>query len=1841
VRQSAVAPLRRASFIYASTHLRAHLPLPAVVAPLSPRRRRRANRAHALLTHRSQHIVAGRKNCFGSTVSVTTMQSEAGAAGAVHGALTAGSMSTTFTASQGLLLMIPNLYLIAGELMPCVIHVSARAVAKHALTIFNDHSDVMACRQTGFVQLCSHSVQEVMDLALVSHLSSMKARLPFMHFFDGYRTSAEIKKINVIPYDAIEKLIPQEALQKNLRDVSLNPNHPIIRGTGQRPDIFFQNTVAAHGYYLRAPALIQETMNEVGAMVGRPYQLCDYHGAADADRVIVVMGSASETVNQAVTYLNAKGEKVGVVKLRLFRPWPAEMLMKEIPASVKTITVLDRTREDGALGCPVYLDVAATCMEAGRDVKVIGGQFGLASKEFTPNQAVAAFDNMNAETPHNKFVLGINDDVTHTSLAVGPDFNSQPEGTRQCLFWGLGTDGTVGANKQAIKTIGKHTDMYTQGHFAFDSHKGGGVTMSHLRFGPEELQSPFEIHNNADYIACGNTSFINKFDILKAIGEGGKFLLNCPWKTVEELDANLPAVMKRHIAQRNVDMYVVDATTLARDVGLGQRINMVMQAGFYILSGVLPEAQALELLKSNIETMYGKKGPKIVQMNKDCVDATKESLIPIQVPASWGDAQMSGNATGVDRVLELRNISQGANSWGATALTANGGDQARGEHHLDYKDPISFTKAIMDPVLALEGDDLPVSVFTPGGYMPSGTCNYEKRGIAPAVPVWKEENCTQCNYCTIVCPHAVIRPFLFTKDELKTAPDGFRSVKAQGGAEVAGLNYSINLATMDCTGCEVCVESCPDDALHMHPFSEAAQEEVPMFEFAMGIPNKGSRFDKFSVKGSQFQQPLMEFSGACAGCGETPYVKLVTQLFGDRMMIANASGCSSVWGGTSTTNPYTINEEGKGPAWGRSLFEDNAEYGLGMALATQGRRKLVAIQIENALDDPAVNMTDGLRGDLQGWLSNYEDADKCAELIPKIEAALADERAGQPLLDTIFGQTDMMSKSSQWIIGGDGWAYDIGYGGLDHVFAKGENVNVLVLDTEMYSNTGGQVSKSTQAASVVKYASSGKATPKKDLGQMAMMYENVYVASIALGADMGQSVAAIREAEEYPGTSLIIAYSPCIDWGIDMTQMMQVQKAAVDSGYWSIYRYDPRRIDAGEAPFQLDSRRIKVDLQDFLSHENRFASLTRGEPERAEMLQTQLKKANDVRMKKHQRMSMDDYEMLDTLKAALGESVGEKILILYASETGNTADAAKMLAYEMKRRDVRTSCMPMDDFDIADLPTAGTVISLAATCGQGEFPQNCRLMMEALKDDSLPSDYLADLKVATFALGDSGYVFYNNVGTFFHERMVELGAGELIPLGLGDDQAEDKWETAWDDWFPELCGELGTSEPSKELLPAHHDINLQSTNAATMSQIMPSPEAQLLTLQTSEDLTPGGRDVRHYEWDISGTNMTYECGDALGVWSTNGIDKVADFLDWYGLDKDQCIDITDKGSADRAVPLPATATAGQLFSQVLDIFGRPKRQFYEVMELLATDEAEKEELARLVSKDGKGDMRNLINDTTNYADLMQKFPSAKVPLDYLLDFCPAIKPRLYSIASAPEMHPNHIELCVVEEDWEVQSTGEQRRGQSTWCLRNSTPGMVWGDNSTETGLLQQVPAPPDPFGRVGKEGPQLPCFVNAGVVHLPDDPKTPLVMVGLGTGLAPFRSFIQQRKVMKDAGDEVGDCLLYFGARFEATEFMYGAEIEEYVEDGVLTHLKKAFSRDQEHKIYAQTRIEEDPHLIYDYMVNRNGSFYLCGPAGNMPKQMKEAVVNAFCVAGGHSQEEATNMVDRMQITGKYNVEVW
>ena len=1103
----------------------------------------------------------GRKNLFGQKVRIAEMQSEGGAAGAVHGSLAAGALTTTFTASQGLLLMIPNMYKISGEMLPGVFHVTARALAAHSLSIFGDHSDVMGARQTGFAMLASASVQEVMDLALVTHLSAIKASLPFVHFFDGFRTSHEIQKIEQIEYEDMAKLLDYDAV-KRFRERALNPEHPHQSGTAQNPDIYFQGREAANIHYAKVPEIVEYYMEKVGDLTGRRYHLFDYVGAPDAERVLVIMGSGADVAEEAINYLNAKGEKLGLIKVRLYRPFAADKFLAAIPATCKKIAVLDRTKEPGSLGEPLYLDIVDAIAEAGLDIKCCGGRYGLGSKEFTPTMVKQVYDNLKLDEPKNHFTVGIIDDVMNTSLPEGDFVNAAPEGTICCKFFGLGSDGTVGANKNSIKIIGDHTNMFAQGYFAYDSKKSGGLTISHLRFGKTPIQSPYLI-DSADFVACHNASYVTRYDVLEGIKDGGVFLLNSPW-TVEDMERELPASMKQTIAKKHIRFYNMDAVKLAREVGMGNRINTIMQSAFFKLAEIIPADEAIDYMKAAAKKSYAKKGEDVVQKNYAAIDIGVTGITEINYPEAWATA-----------------------TSGATAM-----------HVSDDPYFVDFIK----PILAQQGDKLPVSKLAADGYVPTGTTKYEKRGIAVEVPMWIPENCIQCNQCALVCPHASIRPFVMTEET--EAPETFVAKKATGVGD--GKLFRIQVSPYDCTGCGSCVNVCPakTKALKMAPLAEVEKVENDNWNFAMALPTLDLPVNKATVKGSQYLQPMFEFSGACAGCGETPYVKLVTQLFGDRMIVANATGCSSIYGGSAPTCPYTVNKQGHGPAWANSLFEDNAEFGFGMNLATTHRRERLADLIRQL----AEGCGDEVKAICNAWLENKDDAEGSRKAAPAV-VKMAEECMNcgcecDEICKEIYDLRDLLVKKSQWIFGGDGWAYDIGYGGLDHVLAMDEDVNVLVMDTEVYSNTGGQSSKATPTGSVAKFAAAGKRTKKKDLGMMAMSYGYVYVAKVCMGANPAQLLKAMVEAEAYKGPSLIIAYAPCINHGIKagMNKVQDEAKRAVEAGYWPLYRYNPDLAAQGKNPFTLDSKPATGDYKEFILGENRYAALKQQFPEEAATL---------------------------------------------------------------------------------------------------------------------------------------------------------------------------------------------------------------------------------------------------------------------------------------------------------------------------------------------------------------------------------------------------------------------------------------------------------------------------------------------------------------------------------------------------------------------------------------------------------------------------------------------------------------
>ena len=1125
----------------------------------------------------------GRNNIFGQKLLVRQLQSEAGASASVHGSLAAGALTSTFTASQGLLLMIPNMYKMAGELLPAVFHVSARAIATHALSIFGDHQDVMAVRQTGFSLLGSCSVQEVIDLGFVAHLSAIEASLPFLHFFDGFRTSHEYQKVEMVDYEDIAKLVNWDAINA-FRSRAANPENPELRGTAQNPDIYFQGMEAANPYHLVVPQIVEKYMEKVSALTGRSYHLFDYVGSKDATHIIISMGSSCETIEEVVNNLTAKGEKVGLIKVRLYRPFVPEYLFKVIPSTVKTITVLDRTKEPGAPGDPLYLDIYTAYAEQNKKDNspiplILGGRYGLGSKEFTPAMVKAVFDNMSKDEPKNHFTVGIIDDVTKTSLDVPEEFDSSVPGTVSCKFWGLGADGTVGANKSAIKIIGDNTNMYAQAYFAYDSKKSGGLTISHLRFGQTPIQSTYQIHA-ADYIACHNPSYVEIYDLLDGIKQGGTFVLNSSW-SAEDMESKIPGHLKQIIARKKLNFYTIDAVKIASQVGLGGRINMIMQTAFFKLANILPVDEAIAYLKQEIVHMFAKKSQKIVDMNQSAVDNTLDNLIKIDYPETWANAVSP-------QPIE--------------------------------KDEPDYVKNVMRPMLKQQGDKLPVSAFTPDGIFPVATTKYEKRGVAILVPEWIKDNCIQCNQCVMVCPHAAIRPVIATEDETKNAPQGFECIKAVGKT-LKDYQFRIQVNTLDCMGCGNCADICPakQKALEMKPLATQIQTQVPNHQYALSLPNRETLEKRTTVKGSQFYQPLLEFSGACAGCGETPYVKLLTQLFGERMVIGNATGCSSIWGGSAPSVPYCKNKDGHGPTWANSLFEDAAEFTYGMLLGHKQQRENIKQLITQALD---TDISQDIKDAMQGWMTHMNDAEASKTYGDQLKSLLQDKK-DHPLLSQIFKHANLFTQKSYWIFVGDGAAYDIGFGGIDHVLSTGENINVLIMDTEVYSNTGGQSSKATPTGSVAKFAASGKKTSKKDMGGMFLTYEYVYVASVSMGANKQQLIKAFIEAESYPGPSLILCYAPCINHGIKkgMGKSQEEAQLAVQCGYWPLYRFNPLLKAEGKNPFQLESKEPDGTLKEFLSGEVRYASLMKTFPEEAKRLHAQLEQEYIERYKKLKQLA--------------------------------------------------------------------------------------------------------------------------------------------------------------------------------------------------------------------------------------------------------------------------------------------------------------------------------------------------------------------------------------------------------------------------------------------------------------------------------------------------------------------------------------------------------------------------------------------------------------------------------------------
>lgn len=1743
---------------------------------------------------------AGRKNIFGQTVAVKQMQSELGSAGAVHGALSGGALCTTFTASQGLLLMIPNMYLVAGELLPAVFHVSARALARQSLSIFCDHSDIMAVRSTGCALLSAHNQQEAMDMGVVAHLAALKASVPFVHFFDGTRTSSAIESVKPIPYNTIKSLFPWDALEA-FKHRGLNPQHPIMRGMGQDPQTYYQSAVSANSHYDAVPAIVQETMDELAAVTGRHYKLFDYYGSPDAERVVVMMGSAAKTAEETVDYLTANGERVGLLKVRLFRPFSVEHFLAELPETVKSIAVLDRTKEDMASSLPLHADVLTALSEAGVYKSVVGGNYGLGSKEFAPKHVKAVYDNLSQTVPKNHYTVGIIDDVKNSHLPLGPAFNTLPEGTKQAVFFGLGSDGTVGANKAASAIIGERTEFFAQGHFNYSSQKAGASTVSHLRFGPSPIRGQYEIESTpgADYVACHHTSFLAKYDMLNLARQGAPFVVNCPWSSLEDLENNLPAKLRRAIAEKEAVLYTVDAHAVAASVGLpAKRINQIMQATFFHLSAILPEDTAKTLLEGAIDRMYGAKSPQIVSANKAALAAAVSNLNKIQYPASWVNAE--------DNEASLKTLNPSGSK---------------------YSKPIDdFSAKFMKGIDSRSAENYPVSAFLPGGESPIGQSAFQKRSLAEEVPVWIPDSCTQCNLCAVVCPHAVVRPFLLDKAELKAIPEGFESRKAKGG-ELGGLNYTIQLAPYDCTGCAVCVEMCPDDSLEMKPQKFSQDNHNDHWEYGLNhVSVKDTLMDKNSVKGSQFQDPLMEFSGACSGCGETPYVKLLTQMFGSRMVIANSSGCSSVWGGSYGLSPFKTNKDGQGPAWARSLFEDTAEYGLGMALSSEQRRDKLIADVRELVDQAAEEQVASkeLVAALQKWLGVLDDADKCEALRPQIlELLAAEDGSDAPeVVSAVKRSSDMLVAPSHWIIGGDGWAYDIGFGGLDHVLASGTNINILVLDTEGYSNTGAQISKATPQGATMKMAAGGQKQKKKDLGAIAMLHENAYVASVSLASDVNQTVKAFKEAEAYKGPSIILSYATCVDWGHrhgDRAMVLQ-QIQAVDSGYWPLYRYNPANVGKGDMKgFEMDNKRIDRKVMDeFIGHENRFTSLQRSKPEHAKKLQDSMTENMEYRHDQRRRAAMNDEDLLEHLKKLMGEEVtGERVTVLYGSDTGNAEVVAKNFQFELKRRGMRAKCMAFDEVEISDLPDESKILAIVSTAGQGDMPKTAVRFWQQMETflETAPPDYLQNTKFATFGMGDSSYVFFNEAANKIDNAFGKLGAQRLMDVGMGDDQHPARFDTELEEWTPDFFDNIEAPAPPQELgAPTHLVEILESSADLTIEPYVPHGAKPILLARKISTVPEGyERPIDHFEFDLSGSGLSYEQGDSLGVYPQSAPEQVDLCLKALKLTGDEVLRIRPVDS-NRAVPLSEVLPVRTLLTQIMDVGGWPKRRFYEMLKLCVTDPKEKEELEHLCSKEGKPDYQAYAGESYTYAELLAKFSSASPSVGTLLDYIPDIKPRLYSIASSSRMRGNDdCHLCIIKNEWDATS-GRNCIGLSTGWLQ---------------GQLE-----------IGPEGYKTWGHVHPSAVTMPDTHKTPMVMVALGTGIAPMRAFIEERAQAKLDGEECAPMALFFGAR-NRQEYSYDAEFTKYQEDGVLAHIHTALSREQKEKIYVTHRLKQEAQLIFDLIHEGHGNIYLCGPGGNVPPQVRKAVIEAIRDCGGHSQEYAEKYVEEMQINGRYNVEAW
>lgn len=1727
--------------------------------------------------------VAGVKNVFGSRLNVQQLQSEAGAAGSLHGSVAAGGLGTTFTSSQGLLLMIPNMYKIAGELMPCVIHVAARALAGEALSIFGDHQDVMAARATGWGMLSCQHVQDCQDVALVAHLVTLKSRVPIMSFQDGFRTSHEINTIESLSMEQMRNLIDLDALRAH-RQRGLSPLRPTIRGANQNPDVYMQAVESANVFYDALPDIVEECMQHVGAVTGRPLSLVRYKGHPDPEHVIVQMGSAVTVTESVLDYFLEQGKKVGVLSPILYRPWPASRILEQLPPSVKTVTVLDRTKEHGSFREPLFLDVVATMQGEPHyaGVTILGGRYGLGSKEYTPSMAASIFANAMG-TRKDRFTVGIEDDVTFTNLPVYPTLldSAVPASTTQCMFYGLAGDGTVGANKNAVKIIGDNSSLKAQAYFAYSSVKAGTPTVSHMRFGPESLEAPYlTLPDSAKYVACSFTEHVKSLDMLHYAKRDGTFVLNCPWASIDELDANLPAKMRRQIANKNIKFYTIDASRVAQDSGLGKLTNNIMQTAFFNLSNVLPVDQAMGYFQQAIQKTYKKHGDAVIERNLQAVQNAMENLNYIKYPAqAWSDLP----------------------------------DDELPEAYKYKGHAEQFIEQVQGPMVMLRGDEIPVSAFPVGGVTPMGLSNNEKKSQAAEVPEVDMDKCTQCNYCSLVCPHAVIRPFLMNQTTYDSAPSTLEARKATS-SEQAGYYYRIQVSAMDCTGCEVCVKTCPDDALRMVTQAESTElKHREHWDFLRALPVPEDLMKVNSVKGSQMQQPLLEFSAACAGCGETPYVKLLTQMFGNRMVIANATGCSSIWGNPYGSSPYAVRDsDGKGPAWHNSLFEDNAEFGFGMAQNTLARRSRLHNSVGELLKTTEIDGVVGLRGRLSQWHETWQSASissKLQEVLPPLLEEASAAGAVSFHFQQVFDARDSFLKTSQWIIGGDGWAYDIGFGGLDHVVASGANVNILVLDTEAYSNTGGQKSKSTPAGSIAKFAMGGKERQKKNLGEIMMSYNNVYVASIAFGANLTQTVKALAEAEEYAGPSLILAYAPCIEFKIahkdGLGEMISCQQMAVSSGYWPLYRFDPRL----EPPMQLDQKTLRGDVSLYLESENRFNALRRSSPESYRDL------IEDMRVgirRRHNRYL--------ALMASADQTQGEPLSVLYGSETGNTAELAARFAAMCQSRGYSVELAELNDLSVEDLATRKSVVIMIATCGEGQIPQSALTLYEELGRAELGC--LDGLKYSIFALGDHAYRHFCTAGKDYDRKLKELGATCVMDMGIGNDKDEDKFETGFAEWLPSWVDEVQAPPDPRENDPPAPLFQLTEADPRDAVEVSRPPRTRRLLVGFNKRISPADYEysIRHIQVLDPDDTLPYLLGDALAVHWRNDLARVQDFLSAYGLNASDCLTaspLEGVASGVKGDRLDGTFCVETLFTDVLDIFGRPSKNFLNDLCKVAPPGVDQDRLKFLLSEQGQEAYgAEISGESLTFADVLLKFPSAKPDLNQLITMLPIVKPRLYTIASSMRLTPGAIELTVITNDWKTNS-GKRCVGSCTDYFEridtDMATGPVWMDCSISPGSFE--------FG----------------------EPEVPMVMTGTGTGVAPFLAFAKDREwfINKHGPERAGEMWLFFGCRNKGSDYILGDDLEELSENGVLTHLRPAFSRDGPKKVYIQDRILEDAKGVYSALVEKRGYLYLCGQAGDREKDVLNTVAKAFEIGGGMSEEKAREELDKLIDEHRYCPELY